>query len=325
MKIILNFTLLLALIAPVPRPAASIENQGFSAYEIAPFNVSGNVNIAIPFATNKATTFTYSYQVINTTSYIVYLSGVIVQNLLANSTYMITYSAKSGATTPGENTMLIRWRTSETGVDAYHFIYFYGYEGSRVVNLNNAAQVTTFLSEEVTFRYRGYPETSGEKVKTTLEAPVLSGNAHFVHDLYFDFTALDFTTNRTYGARLYDSATLYTKDLAVFPGLSRLGDERVIPLKLSEAAGHISFFPNFPLYVDENTYIVVQYAYQGYVAATRLYFPKARLGSLNLVKFRLQIKGYGYLKATLNLDFYLEIGATFLGQGGIHEAQIERY
>lgn len=324
MKNILNFMLLLGLMAPVPPLNANIQGQGFGAYEIAPFNISGNVNIAIPFATNKATTFTYYYQVINAKSQIIFTSGVIVETLLINSIYMITYSAKSGVTSLGQNTMVIRWRTSQTGVDAHHFVYFYGYEGSRVVDLNSASQLATFLNEEVTFRYLGYPETSGEKIKTTLEAPVLSGNAHFSHDLYFDFSALDFTTNRNYGARLYDSATLYTKDLSVFPGLSRLGDETVIPLKLSEAAGQISFLPNFSLYVDKKTYVVVQYAYQGYVVAKRLYFPKAKLGGLNLVKFRLQIKGYGYLKATLNLDFYLEIGATFLGQGGIHEAQIER-
>ncbi len=325
MKNILIFSSLIALLPSFAGLPASNDKQGFGAYEIKPFNLSGSVNIAVPFETTKATTFNYSYQVINAKSHIIYSSGAKEEKLFAKSIHYITYSAKPGATSVGENRILIRWRTSESEFESYHTVYFYGYEGSLAVNLNSEAEVSGFVNAETTYRFSGYPDYVGQKVKTTLNAPVLSGSAYFVHDLYFDFSALSFTTNRSYGARLYDSATLYTKDLSIFPRLSRLGEETVIPLELNEGSGEISFFPNFSLYVHEVTYIVTQYAYTGYVRASRLYFPKAKFGELNLVKFRLQINGYGYLKATLNLDFHLEIGATFLGQGGIHEAQIERH
>lgn len=325
MKNILTNFFIVMLLPVSPRLPLSPTEQGFCAYEIAPFHITSNVNLAIPFTSNKATTLTYSYQVVNVKSHIIYSSGTTEQKLFADTLYYIPYSAKVGVTSVGENYLLIRWRTTETATDAYHFAYFYGYEGDRVINLNSEGEVGNFLNEETTYRFSGFPENVGEKVKTTLSAPVLSGNAYFVHDLYFDFSALEFTTNRRYGTRLYESATLYTKDLTIFPRLSKRDGETVIPLKLSEEEGKIVFFPNFSIYVDEETYVVTQFAYPGYIVSKRLYFPKTKMGSLNLTKFRLEIKGYGYLKVTLNLDFYLEVGATFLGQGGIHEAQIARY
>lgn len=325
MKHSVNVFILLLLIPSLAGAVRSSAGQGFGPYEIKPFNINGNVNLAIPFLTKNATTCTYSYQVVNAKSHIIFTSGVIEQRYFPSSTNYITYSAKPGVTSAGENTMIIKWRTTETGIDALHFVYFYGYNSELVINLNNETELRNFENAETTYRYSGYEDNSSQKVKTTLSAPIFSGSAYFVHDLYFDFSALLFTSNRVYSERLYESATLYTKDLTIFPRLSRLGVESVIPLKLSEEGGQINFIPNFSLYVDKETFIVAQYAYPGLIPASRLYFPKGRMGELNLTKFRLEIKGFGYLKATLNLDFYLEIGATFLGQGGIHEAQIERY
>lgn len=326
MKLLLLWTLLFCLYPSLCERSTQIAyNFGIHHYRNEPVDINKQVSIAIPFHSKITTVIEYSYSVSNALHQVVYQKPLSSFAIYANTINFLTYTAPSGKTSVGRNFIDFNFKDVGDKFFRNHFIYFYGFLPGEVINLHNKTEAKNKFGSEKTYIYDGYQINNERTLTSTLFTENLTGSVYLDHDFHLDLHQIYFYLDTLYGKDAYDNAFLYCYDLDLFPFLTKVGNTRVINLKLDQTEERFSFTKNLTLFVDPNTKYISNVGRTGFVLSEKIYFPAHRYGTINGTRFRLTIYGFGYHKFTIHYEFTLEIGRPYIGSGGYHEAMINRY
>lgn len=316
--------LMISVSAPPFRQSRAPVTNGFTAYRQAPLELSKGGEVSLVYTSSEKITLYFSYSVYDANDNLTANYGPTSTVVRAGGKYFITYFAAPGTFSRGNNRLVIVFHTSNDTTIRRHFVSFFGYLAGVPVNLNNPKEVESAFDNEVEFIYEGYETDIVEYKRTSFDTSTLGGSVYFSTDFYFDFSALYFDVTGNYPSNFYTQAVLYFKDPTLFPYLARVSGEAALELKLTKEGDHVAFAPLRKLYVEPSTLHMRTEPVNGFVAANRLYFPREAYGKTNLTLCRIEVKRFGFHEFNLVYDFFIEIGMTYLGPGGLHEVIIIR-
>ena len=312
------------MLLPLQNSNKTTLTNGIMAYNQQPLEISQGGEVALVYTSTETLTVYFEYDVFDGNNKLI-ASLPKTSNLIhAGAHLFITYFAKPGTFTLGSNRLILTFYTSKDATIRTHYVSFYGYLQGVPLNLNNPSEVANAFYNEIEFIYNGYEEGTVVYRRTSFRTSVLPGNIYLATDYYFDFSQLYFYVTGNYPANFYTEAILYFKDPTLFPYLARVSGESALELKLTKEGNNIYFAPLRKLYVEPTTLHVRTEPINGYAPAERLYFPKEAYGKVNLTMCRLEIQNFGFHEFNLTYDFYLDVGMTYLGAGGLHEVIIIR-
>lgn len=322
--------LLLCLLISIPFVKVSPTNtdplSGINPYKIVPQDITSQVRVTLPYYTTEKTTLEYSYAIYNGNGVKTHSQPTVSGLLLANTTLLINYSAKQGHLTLGSNRLVIRYKAAHHSNFINHTCYFYTYYKGVEVNLNDFKSAANLLKEEVVFEYAGYLKRTVTYSHTTLYSAGLDGYIPIEHDLYLDFNYVTFSMLNRYDDEYIGKGILYCEDSSLFPLFTVVNKHEVgFWIKVKNNKNRIYLVPDMKIFVDKETHLIDDSYKTGFYNTNNIFFPRSRLGTIDLTPFRFEIKDFGYHKFNLIYRFQLNVDTSFLGEGGLYEIMIERY
>lgn len=320
------FILLIFPIKEFKKASVSEPLSGVDPYRVLPQDISKEVAVTIPYFTSETTTLVYRYEVYSPSGSHVFSQSAKSTSLLANSRFLITYTAPRGATGEGHNRLFFYFQASHHQSELVHYISFYGYKPGVSINLNKGEEAADKLKKEVVFEYLGYKKRSVIYHETTLYPMSLTGYVYTPTDLYIDPQKVEMRMKSSYEEPPLQEGILYCEDHTIFPLMTTINPGEVgFRIGLKKDGNQLTIFLIKPLYVDEMTLLIVDEPRFGFKPTQKIYFPVTRMGSINMVPFRLELHGFGYHQFNVSYRFKLEVGTSFLSEGGLFEPMIDRY
>lgn len=302
-----------------------IDFGGVLSYEHVPIDITRDYSLGIPFLAKENVVVEYFYVVENNYGKTTYFSPMIQFNLPKNVETTIIHQGDKSELSLGLNLLTLVYRFINQTDWFYHYSYFFGFIPGVSLKLNDKNDVRDKLENETVFKYEGYQTNQSHFVTMSIDHTFLNGFIYFEHDLYFDFDTLTIFFNTYTTLAKFDDIVLYFEDKTLFPYFTTVKNEVAIRLKAILNGHVLTFNPFTSLYVEKETHLVSPYWQPNFYKATHLYFPRARIGTMNLEKVRLEIVGFGYCRFNLVYEFMLDVEKPFLGVGGFYEGHIWRY
>lgn len=305
-------------------PFETYRGYGVDAYVNYPVDITREFGVVIPFYSGRTMTYELYYHVLNPEGQEIYSHYNFDLLLGTNETFYLTFKPRLSIMQPGHNRLILFYRMK--GGDRFyeHHSSFFGFIPDVFINLNDEEDARAKFENEVVFIYDGFRKKTVHYRRTHLSFSGLGNSVYYDHDLKLDLPRTYMHTTATYKANFYKDVRFYFGNHAVFPYFMKTGKGAELLVKLEQHGNYIYMVPDRTLYIDPLTQHTSPVARPGFVATDKYYFPKYRFNDINNVTCLLRISGFGFNKFNIEYTFQIEVGRSFLGPDGNHQAIIIR-
>lgn len=327
MKLLKSAIFILTLLSGIPPKASQTPVSGVMPYATYPYDVAKPVYLPFKYQTTVTMTLEYYYVVANPQGDIVYTKPMQRIVLEKDNEFSLMYTAYSGKTGVGRNSLNFYHRKAGDTLYKLHVIYFYGFRAGEKVDLNDQADRDAKFGQETVYIYNGYKAGTSRFVKTVMYGSGLLEEVIMAHDLYLNFSSLYFRTNAPYEAmdKMHGWAHIFINKQFLFPYIMKRDDDALLHIKLIKEGYIMSIHPLADYFYDPVTLYLAGAQHPGFVRTNRWILPRNAKEHIEDADFRIELFEFGFHRFHATFRFKVKIMDTFLGEGGLNEVGIKRY